>query len=97
MHNKYAPGGTGYFEAKVDFVQQQAKTDGAEFWAGIAKVFENTGLPQSLRIAITKKDRKRAKPVEFFVNHCSNTKCTFMPGHEGVCSFQLVSVKRARK
>ena len=42
-------------------------------------------------------DRKRTKTVEFFVNHCSNTKCTFMPGHEGLCSFQLVSGKRARK
>lgn len=28
MHKKYVPGGVGYFEAKADFVQQQAKTDG---------------------------------------------------------------------
>jgi len=60
-------------------------------------MFEDTDLPQSLRTLIAKKNRKRAKTVEIFVNHCSNTKCTFMPGHEGLCSFQLVSGKRARK
>ena len=36
-------------------------------------------------------------PEEYFVNHCSNTKCSYPPGHKGLCSFQIISGKRARK
>ena len=45
-----------------------------------------------------KKIRKRAKKVcaEYFVDHCENTKCTFPPGHTGLCSHQIVHGKRGR-
>ena len=100
MHKKYAPGGAGYFQVKADFVARQVKMDpAAEFWSGIKNMFDNTGIPASLRTAIVKKNKKdkaAKKCVEFFTNHCSNTKCTYMPGHKGLCSFQVVSGKRAR-
>ena len=37
---------------------------------------------------------KRAKKIEYFVNHCDSTACTFPPGHAGLCSHLLVSGKR---
>ena len=42
--------------------------------------------------------RKRTKKVslEYFENHCENTKCTFPPGHTGLCSHQIVHGKRGR-
>ena len=38
--------------------------------------------------------RKRAKKVEYFVDHCENTKCTLRPGHAGLCSHEIVRGKR---
>jgi hypothetical protein len=38
---------------------------------------------------------KRAKaPVEFYVNHCVNTACSFPYGHAGMCSHEIVIGKR---
>ena len=38
---------------------------------------------------------KKKKPsMEYFVNHCENTQCTFAPGHDGLCSHQLVTGRR---
>ena len=40
---------------------------------------------------------KKKKPsMEYFVNHCENTQCTFAPGHDGLCSHQLVTGRRGR-
>ena len=41
--------------------------------------------------------RKKKKPsMEYFVNHCENTQCTFAPGHDDLCSHQLVTGRRGR-
>ena len=40
------------------------------------------------------KNRKSKRHVEYFVNHCENTQCTFAPGHDGLCSHQLVTGRR---
>lgn len=57
----------------------------------ISRTFSRVTLPKS-RAPIRK--RKAKKPVEYFVNHCENTACTFPHGHTGLCSHQLVSGKR---
>ena len=41
---------------------------------------------------------KRAKaPVEYYVNHCENTACSFPHGHAGLCSHQIVIGKRGSR
>ena len=38
--------------------------------------------------------KKPKRLVEYYVNHCENTKCSFPHGHAGLCSHQIVIGKR---
>jgi hypothetical protein len=40
--------------------------------------------------------RKKSKPkkAEFFVDHCTNTKCNLGYNHHGLCSFYILTGKR---
>ena len=43
---------------------------------------------------IAKRRRERSICTEYWVDHCENAKCSFIPGHEGPCSFMVVEGKR---
>ena len=38
--------------------------------------------------------KKKKKCAVYFVDRCSNSKCTFKPGHVGQCSHEIVTGKR---
>ena len=40
--------------------------------------------------------KSRTRPIcaEYWEGHCDNAKCSFLPGHKGLCSFMVVSGKR---
>jgi hypothetical protein len=67
-----------------------------EAWtANDAGGFDRGTRPQPTIQPTICKTRKKKKPsMEYFVNHCENTQCTFAPGHDGLCSHQLVTGRR---
>ena len=85
-----------------DQLQHWVAVDGGGFerrttngTVGVVRQLARATLPvHKSHVSIRKRVAKPKKPVEYFVDHCENTTCSFPFGHAGLCSHQIVHGKR---